>query len=215
MTALILAGGELEPTERLRALAAEADLVIAADGGLRHARALGVTPARIVGDFDSVDAEVLAAWPDLPRERHPEEKDDLDLELAIAAARAAGAERLRLVGTLGGRFDQSLAALLIAARLRAEGLRVALDSGAEEVRLLGADDRSGIVAPAGTRFSLLALGDGARVSVAGARYELERAPLPLGVGLGLSNAVGGSGHADVAGIEGSVALWIAWHSGIA
>lgn len=222
-TALILAGGELRATAALRARAADASLVVAADGGLRHAEALGVTPELIVGDFDSVRDATLARWPDLPRETHDADKDDLDLELAVAAARRRGARNLLLAGALGGRFDQSLAALLIALRLRGEGVRATLHSGEQEVRPLTAGDLERVDAAPGTRFSLLALpgvsgaaeiangaANGARVSVRGASYELERGELAWGIGLGLSNEIGERGRAEITVHAGAVALWIAW-----
>lgn len=206
---VVLAAGPLHPTARLRDVCAAARVVIAADGGLRHARPLGVRPDLLVGDLDSVGAAELAAWEGLPRERHPEAKDALDLELAVAAARARGAESLWLLGTLGGRFDQSLAAVLVAARLRRdEGLPVRLSDGREETVALAAGDELSTGLPDGARFSLLALGDGARVDVSGAAWELTDAPLPFGVGHGVSNASRGGARVRVrAGLVAAVLAW--------
>ena len=53
------------------------DFVIAADGGLRHAQALGLTPNLILGDFDSLGYVPQGA------EVFPVEKDDTDAMLAI------------------------------------------------------------------------------------------------------------------------------------
>lgn len=61
-------------------------LVIAADGGLAHARVLGVNPQLLVGDLDSVEAADLRRHESVPVESHPTDKDQLDLELALAAA---------------------------------------------------------------------------------------------------------------------------------
>ena len=52
-------------------------LVIAADGGLRHTEALGLTPDIILGDFDS-----LGYVPEDSRV-FPVEKDDTDALLAV------------------------------------------------------------------------------------------------------------------------------------
>ncbi|MFN2322443.1 MAG: thiamine diphosphokinase, partial [Trueperaceae bacterium] len=113
MRAVVLVGGAVIATATLRARLVGCDLVIAADGGLRHAAALGLVPDLLVGDLDSVDAAVLAAHPGLESERHPTDKDALDLELALDAAAARGAGRITVVGGLSGRLDQTLATVLV------------------------------------------------------------------------------------------------------
>lgn len=208
MIALVLAGGSLRASARLRARAAEATLVVAADGGLRHAAALGVRPDLLVGDLDSLTAEARGAWPGLPIERHPTDKDALDVELAIEAARARGADEIRLVGAFGGRFDQTLATAAIAARYAEQGVSVALLDGIHDAYPLAAGDRFEAALPDGTTFSLLAVSDAARVDVAGAAYELDDARLPRGVGLGLSNRA--AGGPDVRVRSGTVLLIVEW-----
>lgn len=208
MTALVLAAGPLRPTARVRDLARGAPLVVAADGGLRHAPALGVAPDLLVGDLDSVRPADLAAWPDLRREVHPRDKDDLDLELAIDAARARGATEVLVAGAFGGRFDQTLATALVAARYAREGLRISLVDGIHDAHPLVAGDRYDERLPQGTVFSLLALGAAARIDVARAAYELSDAVLPFGRGLGLSNRA--RGGPVVAIREGTVLLIVEW-----
>lgn len=63
----------------------EADLVIAADGGLRWAQKLEVRVDVVVGDMDSVDAAALAEVEAGGAEivRHDPDKDATDLELAL------------------------------------------------------------------------------------------------------------------------------------
>ncbi len=50
---IIFANGELPDLEKARALLHDDDFIIAADGGTRHALALGLTPNIIIGDLDS------------------------------------------------------------------------------------------------------------------------------------------------------------------
>lgn len=186
-TALVLAGGEA-PLPRLRErLVAGVDLVIAADGGLIHAEALGVQPDLLVGDMDSVSQQLLAKYPAVEREVHPTRKDSLDLELALTAATARGATTLRVVGAFGGRLDQSFAALLIAARYAAAGFTISLHAGHDEVRVVAAGSECTASTTPGSTVSLLALGEGARVTFSGVEYALGDAPLPYGTGLGVSN----------------------------
>lgn len=185
--ALVLAAGRVVATPALRAVAGQCEQVIAADGGLRHARALGVTPDLLVGDLDSVDAASLARWPGVARETHPVDKDELDLELALGAARARGARSVLVAGALGDRLDQSLAAVAIAERWHRDGLDVVLDSGDARVTpLRPGETRHEPLLPA-TPFSLVATAAATRVSVDGARWTLADAPLEPGSGLGISN----------------------------
>ena len=207
-TALVLAGGPVRLTPRLRRLTRGADLVIAADGGLRHAAELDLRPDLLVGDFDSLDDAVLASHAGVPEERHPIGKDVLDLELAIDAAVARGARHVRVVGAFGGRLDQTLAAATIALRYAQAKLRIALLDGPHELYPLVSGDRFEDVLPDGTVFSLIAVSDRARVDVRGAAYPLAAAELPRGVGLGLSNVARHGPTVDVA--EGAVLLIVEW-----
>lgn len=184
---MILAGGPVTPTDALLKQCRGAGLVIAADGGVRHAGPLNLHPDLIVGDFDSATPEELAPFAGTPRQTHPPRKDRLDLELAADEAVRRGATDLLFVGALGGRFDQSLAALFIATRLR-EHLNVSLHSGWSEVRVLRAGDDLTLALPVRQRFSVLSL-EPSVLSLFGASYPLTRAALPFGVGLGVSNEV--------------------------
>lgn len=207
MIALILAGGHATISKRLTDRLAGADIVIAADSGVSLARALEVKPDLLVGDFDSAAAEDLAAFEDVPRLNYSRHKDSLDLELACVAALERGASELLLVGAFGSRVDQSLAAVTVSFRLRREGVKVALVDGEYECQpLITGDEFERDLRP-GTVFSLVALED-AVVTVTGADYPLQRAPLPLGVGLGVSNRSTGRTTALVH--EGAVAVIVQW-----
>ncbi len=190
--ALVLAGGDLHLDAALRAEVASGRPVIAADGGLRHARTLGVRPDLLVGDLDSVTERDRAAWPDLEVERHPPDKDALDLELALGAAVRLGASGADVVGAFGGRLDQTIAAVGIAVRFARAGLDVALIDARHRVRPLLAG-RDGPDAPyhgrlpSGTVFSLIPVDGPARVDVTGAAFPVSDGVLPPGRGLGLSN----------------------------
>lgn len=207
-SALILAGGPVRLTPRLRRLTRGADLVVAADGGLRHAAALELRPDLLVGDFDSVDDVTLARHPDLRTERHPIGKDALDLELAIDAAVARGARHVRVVGAFGGRLDQTLAAATIALRYAGAKLRIALLDGLHELYPLASGDRFDDVLPDGTVFSLVVVSERARVALRGAAYPLQDAELLRGVGLGLSNVARGGPTIEV--VEGAVLVIVEW-----
>lgn len=208
MLAWILVGGRLTLTPALRALA-RPDLVIAADGGARHAAALGVRVGAWVGDFDSSEGLTL----DAPREVHPAAKDQTDAELAVALARSQGARRLVFVGAFGGRFDHAAALMLGGVRLAREGVAVTLTSGDEWAwPLLPAAPFAATFAP-GLTLSVLACSDLRGLRLDGVRWPLTGADVPLGSGWTVSNeTVGGpvtaslsAGQALVTALGGAAA----------
>ena len=201
MDALILADGEAPPRESLDGAwpgwDAEVGLVIAADGGARHAAGLGVVIDAWVGDGDSLDSEAMAALESsgVPMLRSSPHKDESDTELAVREAIARGATGLVVVGALGGeRVDHALANI---------GLLAMAELGDRPATLLDARSRITLVrAPAaggepavrphtgrvGNLVSLLPLGDGVvGVTTRGLRYPLSDEPLPAGPARGLSN----------------------------
>src|SRR5260370_15354521 len=60
MHIVIFAGGVLRPGKAVDAAIAQADYVIAADGGAATALSYGCTPSIVVGDFDSLDPTLPA-----------------------------------------------------------------------------------------------------------------------------------------------------------
>jgi thiamine pyrophosphokinase len=186
----ILMGGTLTPTERLgRQLAGTR--VIAADGGMRHAAMLKLSPELWVGDFDSTPQSLIDQWPDVPREPYPPAKNETDGEIAVAAALERGAKKLVLAGALGGtRSDHAFMHLLQAARLAKEGLEVMLTSGEEEAWPLLPGERE-IDLPKGSLFSVLGLDTLDGLTIAGARYPLAGFHLPFGSSRTISNVAEG------------------------
>lgn len=185
----ILLGGELTPTPRIAAQIV-GSRVIAADSGMRHAAALGVTPELWVGDFDSVPDDLPADLLAVERLAFPSAKDNTDGEIAVDEALARGATGVLLTGAFGGpRFDHAFLHLTLAVRLAEAGVPAMLSSGAQEGIPLG---RSGSFDyPDGTLFSIVALDDLEGLTVSGARWPLRSFDMPFGSSRTISNEVHG------------------------
>ncbi|OWV71403.1 thiamine pyrophosphokinase [Rhizobium sp. R634] len=189
-TFTILLGGELSLTERLRHVVAGSRF-IAADGGMRHAAALGVTPELWVGDFDSTPDDLDGAFPHVPKQPYPTAKAATDGEIAVSEAIARGARCLVLVGALGGeRSDHALQHLLSAVSLAEEGFDVLLTSGREEaVPLLAGTIELDL--PKGSLFSVPGFSELKGLSIENARYPLTDFHLPFGSSRTISNVAEG------------------------
>jgi thiamine pyrophosphokinase len=201
MDALILADGEAPTRAELdRAWPgwdASIGLVIAADGGARHAASLGVAIDAWVGDGDSLDADGLAALraAGVPVERASPDKDESDTELAVRAAIRGGADGLVVIGALGGsRIDHALANIGLLAMPELADRHATLIDGHARIRLVrapgpdGLPVRHGLPGRTGDLVSLLPVGPGVTgVTTEGLAYPLRDEPLPEGPARGLSN----------------------------
>src|ERR1044071_1572413 len=108
---IIFANGELPDFNKAQSLLQKDDYVICADGGTRHALALGIQPHLIIGDMDSAETGSLQKFraEDVNIELYPRDKNETDLELAISRAIELKPEQIVIVAALGGRLDQTLA----------------------------------------------------------------------------------------------------------
>jgi thiamine pyrophosphokinase len=192
MRVVVVASGETADGDA--AWLEDAELVIAADGGATWLASLGRTPDRIVGDLDSVDSITVQrlATDGSAVERHPRDKEASDTELAVEAARRAGATSIVLLGGFGGeRLDHEIANLLLLAEPAIADLDVRAIRGPTIARAVhGGRGACAIGAAAGDVISLLPLGgDAVGVSTEGLHWPLERATLAVGRSRGLSNVV--------------------------
>jgi thiamine pyrophosphokinase len=184
---LVFAGGD-RPEPHGPARTEGADLVIAADSGLGHARALGVQVDLVIGDLDSVDPRELdaAVAEGAVVERHPAAKDATDLELALDAALDRGATTIHVVGVGGGRLDHFLGNVLLLASPRYAAARVDAHVGGSHVVVV--HDYADLDGTPGGLCSLLPLGGPAvGVLTDGLRYPLRSETLAPGTTRGVSN----------------------------
>lgn len=186
--ALVVAAGA--DARRLADEARPADLVICADAGVDVAVAAGVPVAVVVGDLDSASPEALAAVADAGAriERHPEAKDDSDLELALRAAVDAGVATVHAVLDTGGRLDHQLANLLVLASPRWATVAVSATVGDDSLWVVR--EELELPLPVGAPVAVIAVGGPAEsVRTRGLRYPLLGERLEPLVARGIANEV--------------------------
>lgn len=194
MRAVIFVNGDIADYAALPRWLREDDYLIAADGGARHMEVLGLAPAVIVGDLDSIDPALLSrlqkAGADV--EQHPAAKDATDLELAISRAVRDGATEILLLGALGGRLDQTTANLLILAHNNWT-VPLTIAEGDQLARVLRGRQSVTLSGPTGGYVSAVALSEEVTgVTYRGLEYPLENATLRLGSTRGVSNTLASS-----------------------
>lgn len=160
----------------------ENDLVIAADGGLVHTQKLGITPSRVLGDFDSLGyvPENAVVF--------PVEKDDTDAMLAVRMGLDAGCKQFFLYGSLDGpRLDHTVANF--------QTLQFLADRGAKGY-LIGKTQIATVIKDGSQIFpahmegivSVFCMGkDVSGVTLQNLKYTLQDGTLSAGFPLGVSN----------------------------
>lgn len=175
------------------------DLVIAADGGARHAPALKVDIDLWVGDGDSLGEAGITALVTrgVAIERWPTDKDRSDTELAVLAALQRDAAGVIIVGALGGpRIDHALANVNLLAMAELGERSGTIYTATSRMTLCRGPNPRGdggwtaLTAHPGDLVSLLPYGgDVEGVSTSGLLYPLRDEPLRTGSSRGLSNVV--------------------------
>ena len=169
-------------------------LMVAADGGAVRAAAMGLIPAVVVGDLDSLDAAEVARLEatGIPIERTSVDKDESDAELAVLAAIARGAGRITVLGAFGGpRLDHALANVWLLSHPALRALDACLLDARVRIRLLDATAGPVHATLAGRIGDLVTLlpfaGAASDITTAALRYPLAGETLEPGPARGLSN----------------------------
>ena len=131
---LIFANGILPDPASARKILRDDDIIVCADGGTRHALALGLTPSVIIGDLDSILEEEKRKMKEdgVQILQYPRDKNETDLELALNYAIESGAHEIIVIAAQGNRLDQTLGNLALLTNVQLSTLNVKLDDGMEE-----------------------------------------------------------------------------------
>jgi thiamine pyrophosphokinase len=182
---IIFANGELPDIEKARALIKADDYIICADGGTRHALALGLKPNLIVGDLDSV-TEVELKRADAKVIQYSRDKDKTDLELALMHALELKPASIMIVAALGNRLDQTLGNIALLSDGRLSKLDCRFDDGAVEAFFCRGQSKVG-----GRRGEIVSLipwnGEVKGIRTNGLRWQLSHETLYPNKTRGISN----------------------------
>lgn len=193
--AVVVGNGDFQPTERAQSAVRSAELVIAADGGARHCRALDRVPDVVVGDLDSLEKADLESLRAGGSEivNHSTAKDETDLELALLLAVERGSEEITMLGITGGRLDMTVANVLLLTHPGLRSTTVELWVGEQTAWLLSPPGGQ-LRGERGDSVSLIPLGAAVKgITTRDLRFSLSAETLEVGPARGVSNLVTGPG----------------------
>jgi len=185
--AVILTNGMPPTAAALRRALTRSALFVCADGGANTARQFGVTPAAIIGDFDSVAPDTVSHFRDVPQIRDAGE-DRTDTEKAIEYALGKGAfDEIKLLGGGSGRLDHVIGHIALLRKYLGR-VRIVMEGG--DGRAYVADKDQEIECPRGTVVSFFAVASPVEgVTTENLRYPLRNRTLELGLQDSISNIV--------------------------
>ena len=197
MKRLVIVGGTIYDTPLLRKICnqKEFDQVIAADSGLNWAYRLGIQPDLMMGDFDSVESDILTYYKEqgIPSKVFPTRKDYTDSELALWAAmdQSQAEDEIWMLGGMGSRMDHTLANIFLLYEPLKKGIKARLFDGLNEVQMLqGPCERTIERRDEQQYVSLLPfLGDAEGIDLEGTAYPLQDFRLKMGKCIGVSNEI--------------------------
>ena len=165
------------------------DIIIAVDKGLQILDYFKIKPNYIVGDFDSIDNEILKKYEDtdISIERLVPEKDLTDTESAIKLAVSLRSSSITIIGAMGTRIDHMLANIHILEQALNKQIKARMINENNEIQLINdslaikKDDRFKYI-------SVIPLTTEAKgVTIKGMKYPLNNYTLTIGNSLGVSN----------------------------
>ena len=168
------------------------DFCIAADGGLKYLKSIGILPDLIIGDMDSLEdrASLADEYNDITKKILPVEKDDTDMLAAIKEGLKRGCTLFELYGAVGGRLDHTIANIQCLKFLdnhNAKGIMYG-DTYQVEIICNAKINYPKEQCKEGKKISVFSLGDDAHgVTEKGLKYELENAVICQDFPIGVSN----------------------------
>ena len=140
MNILIITGGNINKEFLENILQENKDnKIIAADRGLESLNKINVKPDYIIGDFDSVNKEILEQYKNIPITYLKPEKDFTDTHMALKLAIKQGAKKVIIVGAIGTRFDHSIANIHILKEALENNIEAEIINENNKIKLINTD----------------------------------------------------------------------------
>ena len=188
MKVIIISGGNPPSKELLIKEITEDTFLIGADSGANCLFCYNVKPDLLVGDFDSIDKEVLNYFKknNCTIDTYPIEKDFTDTEIAVEKALSMKPNKIVLLGCTGSRVDHLLGNIGMLKNCLKNGVEACIVDDNNYIRLV--DASTSLKGTVGRIFSLQSYGDEIiGLTIEGAKYPLNNYNLKIGQSITISN----------------------------
>lgn len=188
---LIVSGGNLEKDFFHEIyLNNKFDYIIASDKGLEVLDKCNVKPNYIIGDFDSLNEEILKKYVNDDKIKiiklNPE-KDYTDTHMALKLAIELNSTNITIIGAIGTRLDHTLANIHILKEALENNIECKIEDNKNKIQLI--NRKTILQLDENYRYiSLIPLTTMAKgVTLTGFKYPLSNATLEVGHSIGISN----------------------------
>jgi thiamine pyrophosphokinase len=191
MACVVISAGSITNYDYIKSFIKEDDFIICADGGLRHAEKMNVTPNLTVGDFDSWKGELHGEVM-----RFNPEKDYTDTHIAVREALERGFYDITLLGCTGTRLDHTISNIGLLEYIAKRGGKGVLVNEKNTVTVITKEAE--FEGEKGEYISIIPIGEAEGVSIKNLKYSLDNAVLRFEESLAVSNEfIGDTAKIDV------------------
>jgi thiamine pyrophosphokinase len=188
MKAVIISHGDLSNYKILENECENSELIICADGGAEFAYKYGIVPNYLIGDFDSINEEILEHFKTVETEiiKYSCEKDLTDTEICVYKALELKCDEICILAGIGGRMDHSLGNIGLLHIIENANARGYI--AAEDCYIYLCIREINIYGKKGDILSILPFkGEAKGVYLSGLKYPLNNFNIPFGSPIGISN----------------------------
>lgn len=188
MKVIIISGGNPPSKELLTSEITEGAFLIAADSGANCLYDYNIEPDLLLGDFDSIDIEVLDYFKkcNCTIDIYPTEKDFTDTEIAVKKALFMKPNEIVFLGCTGSRVDHLLGNIGMLKICLENGVNAFIKDENNSIRLTNAS--TSLKGTVGQIFSVQSYGNEIiGLTIEGAKYPLNNYNLQIGESITISN----------------------------
>lgn len=194
MKTLIVTGGKLNKKFLIKIMNENKfDVIIAVDNGLKILNELNIKPNHIVGDFDTVNKEILKEYmkdKSINIHRYNPIKDNTDTDIAIKKAIKIKSDEIIVLGATGTRIDHVLGNINVLKDALENNIMCKIVDENNEIQLINKTTILKKKDISKKYISLIPLTEKVEnITLKGFKYKLENGTLKIGMSLGISNEI--------------------------